>query len=177
VIDVLSLVLAAPAVAPVVPVAPALPVPEWTLWVALLLLAGPRLLDSLIKLFGWSAQRNVAHEDAAKTKLESRLTTVETKLNDVERSVERVQHAQQNQRESLDRGLGNIEGKINALDQRVAGQGKYYEEKLKEAMDRVSTDLNRKVATTLAADIPQLVREVLREELDRGAPPPSRPRR
>lgn len=61
--------------------------------------------------------------------------------------------------------LGSIDGKLSGLDNRIAKQGEFHDQKLGDALANLATEFNRKLASTLNSELERVVREVVREEL------------
>jgi hypothetical protein len=89
------------------------------------------------------------------------------KLEDHEKQLADLKLAQITSSSSISSELGNINGRLTQLDTRIEKQGQAHDDRLTKGLADVTTELNRKLAATLNAELERTVREVLREELGR----------
>ena len=110
----------------------------------------PRVIDLLTSLFKGSVNRNVEHEDTVKAELKSDVEALEQAHTSFKLDLQRVTLEHANHRESLAESLGNIKGQLERLDKRIS-----------ESNKELAIELNRKVASTLGTEIPELVRQAV----------------
>lgn len=113
--------------------------------------------EFLVPLVRGSFARNVAAADDRAKKVDTRLDDHDKVINELK--VEKISTSQ------MAASLGEIKGQLNQLDNRIAEQGKYHDQKLVEALSTMATDFNHKLATTLNVELERTVRQVVREEL------------
>ena len=119
---------------------------ETTVFIATGMFLLPRLIDATIGAFRWSAQRNVETADKAKEKAEKEFDELVEDVGRLDRDVVQLTAAHNAHKDSVNTALGSIDGRLVALDNRVAAQGKAYEERIAEGFKRLEIELNRKLA-------------------------------
>src|ERR1051326_5722926 len=118
----------------------------------------------------WLMHRTVETEDKAKAALSDKVENLERDYNNLRREFDLLKQAHDTHRSSLVEQLGSIGGRISALDERIAKSGEHYQARLKESISELNVDLNRKLTALLGHELPDMVRDVLREERrQRGA--------
>ena len=102
-------------------------------------LALPQLVNMLASFFKGSVARNIETADKAQAKIEH-------EVEQLQRDMVRLQAEHMAHKDSTASALGSIDGRLIALDRRVAEQGKAYEEKIETGFKKLEIELNRKLA-------------------------------
>lgn len=119
---------------------------ESTVFIAVGMFVLPRAIDAVIGAFKFSAKRNVDNEDKAREKAEHDFQQLRDKVDKLDRDVVSLTASHTMHKDSMNTALGSIDGRLSSLDNRIAGQGKAYEEKISEGFKRLEIELNRKLA-------------------------------
>lgn len=134
-----------------------------SLYVVAAALLVPKLVDLGKDLFTGSVKRNIDTADKADVKRDDKLEKLEGKVNTLETQLNNLSTAHEFHKDSISRELGNITGQITRLDVRVAESNKETERRFREALQDAVVDLNRKLTTLLTTEIPNIVREQLKD--------------
>jgi hypothetical protein len=119
---------------------------ESTVFIAVGMFVLPRAIDAIIGAFKFSAKRNVENEDKAKEKAETEFHQLRDKVDKLDRDMVSLTASHASHKDLMNSALGSIDGRLIALDNRVASQGKAYEERIAEGFKRLEIELNRKLA-------------------------------
>lgn len=110
-------------------------VSDTALYVAAGAFVVPKMADLLVGFFKGSVTRNIEAADRAQEKLEEKVERLGSE-------VQRLSSAH----DSHQAALGSIDGRLLALDRRIAEQGKAYEEKIENGFKKLEVELNRRMA-------------------------------
>lgn len=123
----------------------------------------PKVIDLAKDLFKGSVKRNIDTADKADDKRDERLEKLEGNFRTLETQLNNLTTAHEFHKDSISRELGNITGQLTRLDVRVAESNKESERRFKDMLQDAVVDLNRKLTTLLTNEIPNIVREQLKE--------------
>lgn len=112
------------------------------------------LREFVVPIIKGSFAKNASAEQEKFRELKLKVDDHEKQLNQV-----RADNSQ------LTGQFGEIKGRLEALDNRIAKQGEVHDAKLSEALANLATEFNRKLTSTLNTELERTVREALREEL------------
>lgn len=131
--------------------------------IAALIVGVPLFGKLAIDFFKWWANRTVERVDKEKQETKGKVDDLTKKYDELDRKFERMTIEQNNHRADISRQLGEMNGKLETLDRRISESGKAREEHFDEALNRMAVELNRKLSQMLLTEIPELVRQTLRE--------------
>jgi chromosome segregation ATPase len=106
----------------------------------------PKMADLVVGFFKGSVTRNINAADKAQEKATGDLEALKVKITEVVHSVERLEDRHTTHKDTMTSALGQIEGRLQALDTRIASQGAKYEEKIEDGFKKLEIELNRKLA-------------------------------
>lgn len=110
----------------------------------------PKLVDLVMAMFKGSLARNIEAADKAQAKAQKDVEELGKKVEYLDRKLERLADNHTTQKDATNQFQGEVRGRLEALDARIAGQGKAYEEKISEGFKKVEIELNRKLAQMMA---------------------------
>lgn len=123
----------------------------------------PKAIELVTSFFKGSVKRNIDTADKEDEKRDKKLEDVEKKLTDHELKLRELDTSHVNHKDSIAKELGNIIGQLTRLDVRVAESNKESERRFKEMLSDAVIDLNRKLTTLLTSEIPNIVRDQLKD--------------
>lgn len=124
---------------------------DTALYVAAAAFIAPKAVDLLTSLFKGSVARNIEAADKAAAKTETKVESLEKQIDALDRTVLQLKSDVDNHKTAMTAALGSIDGRLIALDNRVAAQGRSYEEKIAEGFKRLEVELNRKLVQVVNA--------------------------
>lgn len=139
------------------------------LYIAALVIVGPKLLDLGMSLFKGSVKRNVETADKADDKRDDRLDEHDELLQQHTLKLSELKQDHDNHKDRIGGELGNINGRLTALDTRISESNSANEKRFRDALSETTIEMNRRMTQILTTEIPQLVEDVLeRRERKRG---------
>ena len=115
-------------------------------------LVAPKLVELAMSFFKGSVKRNVDTEDRAKEKLEADVEDLKREQNSFKLEMQRLTMAHDNHKSNITTELGIISGRLTALDTRIS-----------ESANHLAVELNRKLSATLGSEIPEIVRQTMKD--------------
>lgn len=122
---------------------------DTTIFLAAGALLLPKLIDGAVGFARWSAHRNVESADKEKDKAEQEFDKLRELVSELGSDMIKVSAAHSAHKDMMTSALGGIDGRLVALDNRIAMQGKAYEERITEGFRKLEIELNRKLAQVL----------------------------
>lgn len=110
----------------------------------------PKLIEMGVTFVKWSVGRNVAAVDEEKKSAASAAGKLSERVDKLDRELLQLQAAHSSHKDAMNTAMGSIDGRLIALDNRVAAQGKAYEVRIDEGFRKLEIELNRKLAQVVA---------------------------